>query len=289
MKAFLQRAVMATVMLLATIMAHAYEFEVDGIYYHPISDTEVEVISGAWYNPYFGKVTIPSTVTFSSKTYSVTSIGSCAFKDCTGLTSIKLPNSVTSIGSSAFSRCSSLTSMEFPNSITSIKFCAFYGCSSLTSIEFPNTLTSIGNDAFAACPQIESITVHATEPPAAHIYAFESKIYSTSTLNVPAVAYDLYKTAPVWSNWTTINSIGGSGVADSFIDSDVKIEVGNGAITVSGAEGGVCRIFDLRGMEVSSRTGLSAHESFTVKSPELYIVQVSNDNGKNTIRKFMVK
>lgn len=82
---------------------------------------------------------------------------------------------------------------------------------------------------------------------------------------------------------------GSSGFADSFIDSDVKIEVGNGEITVSGAEGGVCRIFDLRGMEVASRTGLSAQESFTVKSPELYIVQVTTEDGKSAIRKVVVK
>jgi hypothetical protein len=45
---------------------------------------------------------------------SVTSIGSYAFRDCTGLTSVTIPASVTNIGSSAFDHCSGLTSVTIP-------------------------------------------------------------------------------------------------------------------------------------------------------------------------------
>ena len=40
---------------------------------------------------------------------SVTSIGKCAFKDCSGLTSINIPNFVKSIGGFAFDGCDELT------------------------------------------------------------------------------------------------------------------------------------------------------------------------------------
>ncbi|MBQ8283185.1 MAG: leucine-rich repeat domain-containing protein [Paraprevotella sp.] len=64
----------------------------------------------------------------------VTSIGDYAFYNCTGLTSITIPESATSIGSSAFSSCSGLTSITIPESVTSIGDEAFHGCSGLTSV-----------------------------------------------------------------------------------------------------------------------------------------------------------
>jgi len=48
-------------------------------------------------NKYSGEITIPETVDYEGKTYSVTSIGNSAFDGCSGLTSIIILNSVTSI------------------------------------------------------------------------------------------------------------------------------------------------------------------------------------------------
>lgn len=106
---------------------------------------------------------------------SVTSIGSCAFEDCSSLTSVTIGNSVTSIGNKAFSGCSSLiyvtigssvtsigdrafdhcssvTAITIPYSVTTIGEYAFYYCSSLTDITIPNSVTNIGNDAFSGTP-----------------------------------------------------------------------------------------------------------------------------------------
>ena len=63
-----------------------------------------------------------------------TGIGFETFYNCTGLTSITIPNSVMSIGYSAFYGCSGLTSVEIPNSVTSIGDRAFWGCTGLTSV-----------------------------------------------------------------------------------------------------------------------------------------------------------
>ena len=97
-----------------------------------------------------GDVSIPN---------SVTSIGSSAFYDCDGLTSVTIPNSVTSIGERAFYNCSGLTSITIPNSVTTIGGNAFFRCTGLTSVTIPNSVTSIGDWAFSDCTRLTSITI----------------------------------------------------------------------------------------------------------------------------------
>ena len=89
----------------------------------------------------------------------ITKINQYAFYDCTGLTSVTIPDSVTSIGNSAFHNCSGLTSVTIPDRVTSIGDYAFSGCSGLTSIIIPDSVTSIGEHAFYNCRRLTSITI----------------------------------------------------------------------------------------------------------------------------------
>ena len=106
-----------------------------------------------------GALEIPSTVSNGTNTYSVVSIGDYAFKGCTSLTSVIIPNSVTSIGKEAFYKCTALTSVSISNSATWISEYAFYYCTSLTSVDIPNSVTSIGERAFYNCYRIKSLTL----------------------------------------------------------------------------------------------------------------------------------
>ena len=80
-----------------------------------------------------------TSIEFSS---TLETIGSYAFRGCSGLTEVDLSNctSLTSIGNSAFNGCSGLTSIIFPSSLTSIESAAFYHCSGLETLEYKGTI-----------------------------------------------------------------------------------------------------------------------------------------------------
>ena len=112
----------------------------------------------------------------------VTQIGDNAFKNCTTLTGITIPETVTNIGDYAFADCTNLgspntpvsmtqmlramipfrsgeTSIVIPDSVTSIGDYAFQNCTSLTSITIPNSVTSIGTGAFSGCNNLSDIDI----------------------------------------------------------------------------------------------------------------------------------
>ena len=104
---------------------------VDGIKYEFYTDGTAKVIANS--PIYSGNIVIPETFTYNSKTYTVTELDKFAFLQCTGLTSVSLPNTLEKINMT-FYECTALTSITIPESVTTLNPEAFAYCSGLQAI-----------------------------------------------------------------------------------------------------------------------------------------------------------
>ena len=183
-------------LLLVLTMTVMGQTLVDGIYYYLNTSENTAWVTnenyGYLHGGYTGDVVIPTNISVYGIDYSVTSIEDYAFRLCSGLTTIEIPNSVTSIGKGAFRGCSGLTTIEIPQSVTSIGEGAFEGCSGLISLVvaadnpaydsrencnaiietanntliggckntiIPNSVTSIEDYAFRDCSSLTNIEI----------------------------------------------------------------------------------------------------------------------------------
>ena len=146
--------------LVATTALWAEDFEVDGIYYSILGQTNnVQLTHYGRCGHNNGYDTIPETITYNGTTFSVISIGDEAFIGCFDLKSIIIPNSVINIGEGAFRSCFALTTITIPNSVTSLEAEAFAHCYGLTAVTIGNSVTYIGKKAFVGCFGLTSVTI----------------------------------------------------------------------------------------------------------------------------------
>ncbi|TGX79902.1 leucine-rich repeat domain-containing protein [Palleniella muris] len=142
---------------------------VDGVTYNK-DKTTLEVCPGAYASSEY--VILSSVTAIADNAFrrcssltsvtipnSVKTIGMQAFTDCVGLASLEIPNSVETIGMSAFAGCGSLSSVTISNSIKTIDYETFAGCQNLTSITIPESVTTIGTGAFASCRGLVSLEI----------------------------------------------------------------------------------------------------------------------------------
>ena len=90
---------------------------------------------------------------------SVTTIGESAFLDCTSLKSVTLPERVTTIGERAFGYCTSLESITIPESVTSLGQWALMYCKSLKSIRIPGSISTIDQNSFCGCAELRTVEI----------------------------------------------------------------------------------------------------------------------------------
>ena len=177
------RALLLSLAVLLSLPMLAVEVEIEGINYELNTETKEATVIKKSSGEYSGEVIIPESVEHEGAAYSVTSIGPSAFSDCSGLTSVTIPNSV-----------------------TSIKRYAFQFCSGLTSVTIDNGVESIGEYAFANCSKLLNVYCYAENVPSTGSNAFSSSPIANATLHVPYASIDSYKVTAPWSSFGTITS-----------------------------------------------------------------------------------
>ena len=145
----------------------------------------------------------------------MTSIGSYAFRGCTGMNSITIPEGVGSIGDEAFEDCTNLINVSIPVGVTSIGHSAFYGCSKLTRVTIPASVTNIGQSAFCGCTSLNRVVL------SEGVTAIGSSAFygcsNLTTIKIPAgVTQIAYQTFCDCSSLTSVEIPDGVTVIDSY-------------------------------------------------------------------------
>lgn len=190
-----------------------YYYEND-VYYYKNCYTSNDVIGKCAFKGCSGltSITIPNGVTQIDKN---------AFRDCTGLTSLTLPANIKRIGESAFYGCSGLTSLTIPDGVTKIGKYAFSNCSYLTSLTIPSSVNSLGDYAFKNCSSLQSVHVSWSTPISAG-KAFNKADVSKCTLYVPQGTEQDYFLADVWGDFGNIVEYDPTGIDKVTTSTDAK-------------------------------------------------------------------
>ncbi|MDR1652053.1 MAG: leucine-rich repeat protein [Prevotellaceae bacterium] len=143
---------------------------------------------------YSGDVIIPGSVTNNSITYSVTSIDSVAFLECTGLTAITIPSTIKAIYGFAFKDCTALAVVNFNATdctyMGSASSAVFKGATNLTTVNFGTNVRRIANNAFRDCTALNlPVFANATEVIGAS--AFYNCTGMTGFLNLPTLLHTI--------------------------------------------------------------------------------------------------
>ena len=225
------RRILLFLLLVPCTLLHAYDVEVDGIYYNVIGTTFAIVTHGGPFDgiepSYTGDVVVPEQFKHNGNTYRVITVGNNAFAGCEELTSVQLPPTVHGVGACAFLGCLNLRQVSFSADVVAYGSCAFTGCLSLQEIELPrqaeriDTLTlyccaalstmvlphrvrTVCQGALEHLPSMRHLYCYASEPPVAEEGAFARRDQRRCTLHVPREALQKYRESPVWKDFYRI-------------------------------------------------------------------------------------
>ncbi len=187
-------------------------FSADGLTYRVVSVDPLEAAL-AGYETIDQDLVIPVTVKASGKVFSISSVDSKAFYNCSVLTSVDL-GSISKVGYKAFANCSSLRTLVVPDTVERFGEYSFYGCKRLTSLEVPGDGAVLEASAFSACVRMKSVSFTG-EGAVIERNAFY-KNNGVESLDLSNVASVGYKAFPYCKGLTTLTVPGDLGSLGAY-------------------------------------------------------------------------
>ena len=206
----MRRLLIPLLLLQTTLIASAYDIEVNGICFNLTSDSTVAVTYLDFIRMnedyYIGDVVVPASINYKGKKYAVTAIGQKAFLGSSYLTSVALPSSIITIGDRAFGNCPALVSVEIPEGVKELED-AFASSDRLKSIVIPSTVTRISSRFIMSCQTRKEVICKPLTPPTiTDDFPIDDYDYNKCTLIVPKESIEAYRAA---DKWNLFNKIGG--------------------------------------------------------------------------------
>lgn len=206
----MRRLLIPLLLLQTTLIASAYDIEVNGICFNLTSDSTVAVTYLDFIRMnedyYIGDVVVPASINYKGKKYAVTAIGQKAFLGSSYLTSVALPSSIITIGDRAFGNCPALVSVEIPEGVKELED-AFASSDRLKSIVIPSTVTRISSRFIMNCQTRKEVICKPLTPPTiTDDFPIDDYDYNKCTLIVPKESIEAYRAA---DKWNLFNKIGG--------------------------------------------------------------------------------
>ena len=297
------------VMLLTAPKAGAWDAKTDDGFtisktykYSRWSDVTVTGYSGS-----SNDITLPTTVSYGSENYTVTCVGTNAFKNfknsnvalkvtipdtydtidteafqyCKGLSEITSPGSMKSIGYHAFDGCTGLSSVTFSEGTAALQFGAkpFRNCTALTSLTIPARTTSVSSGIVEGCANLKTLSV---EEGSTAFYSQNNSLYALENDSYSLISYAPGSEATSFAIPDTVNGKPVTKIGNSAFQNNAVLQ----SVTVPAS----VTYFDsscFNGCSALAKVSLGTTEVPTLKSgcftslPAGSVIEVANEDVKN--------
>ncbi len=222
--------------LLGSVMANAYDFEVDGIRYDITSFTELTVKASSLSETFVGDLVIPSKVQFNGKELYVKEIGDDFAASNAAILSLTINTGVDSIGDRAFKNCINLTRINIAQTVTKIGAECFYACTALDAF-YNNGVINVGSKSFAECENLKEVSIESLVSLGEGAFLNCKKLSVCHLPNITSIAKATFQYCQALEEYNipnSVKSIGesafeGCSAISSIVIPDYVLELGYGA------------------------------------------------------------